>query len=120
MPVNEWLVTLAPKRTGRLVIPAISLAGLSTAPVAVNVVPSTGGALTDERTLFVRLEAGDVQPFVQSDVPVTVRVYDRLGCGAAASAAFPPTAPASRRRANSGPITGPSAATVIRSSNRAI
>lgn len=79
VPVNEWLVTLAPKRSGRLVIPAISLAGLSTAPVAVNVVPSTGGALTDERTLFVRLEAGDVQPFVQSDVPVTVRVYDRLG-----------------------------------------
>ena len=79
VPVNEWLVTLAPKRTGRLIIPAISLAGLSTPPVAVNVVPSTGGALTDERTLFVRLEAGDVQPFVQSDVPVTVRVYDRLG-----------------------------------------
>ncbi|WP_029005773.1 BatD family protein [Azorhizobium doebereinerae] len=79
VPVNEWLITLAPRRSGKLTIPALSVAGQVSAPLTLTVVPAANTAELEDRPLFVRLDAGDVAPFVQSDVPVTIRVYDRLG-----------------------------------------
>ncbi|GGF53403.1 hypothetical protein GCM10007301_11060 [Azorhizobium oxalatiphilum] len=77
--VNEWLITLAPKRSGKLVIPQLAVAGLLSQPLTITVVPSaTATQDMDEKPLFVRLEAGDVSPFVQSDIPVSVRVYARI------------------------------------------
>lgn len=81
--VNEWVLTLAPKKTGKVTIPALSVAGLSAPPVPVQVVPATGGGASgtavEDRPLFIRTEVGDVSPFVQSEVPISVRIYDSLG-----------------------------------------
>ncbi|MGU3492771.1 BatD family protein [Xanthobacteraceae bacterium A53D] len=77
--VNEWIVTLVPKKSGKLTIPPLQVAGLLSQPLTVTVVPAAADQVQDERPIFVRLDAGDVKPFVQSDVPVTVRVFDRVG-----------------------------------------
>ncbi len=81
--VNEWVLTLAPKKTGKVTIPALSVAGLSAPPVAVQVVPAASGGASgnavEDRPLFIRTEVGDVSPFVQSEVPISVRIYDSVG-----------------------------------------
>lgn len=74
----EWVLTLAPKKTGDLVIPAIVLDGFKTDPVTVKVDAPTPGQ-TENRRLFVEMDVKDPTPFVQSDVPVTVRIYDSVG-----------------------------------------
>lgn len=77
--VNEWVLTLAPRKTGKVTIPSLSVAGLTSAPVPIQVVPSSTGNAVEDRPLFVRMEAGDVSPFVQSEVPISVRIYDSVG-----------------------------------------
>lgn len=80
--VNEWLLTLSPKRAGTLTIPSLSVAGLSSKPVQIQVTPLAPGspsAREETRPLFVQMEVGDVSPYVQSEIPVFVRIYDSLG-----------------------------------------
>ncbi len=77
--VNEWVLTLAPKRAGKVTIPPLTVAGLASAPVPLQVVPAATNAEVEDRPLFIRIEAGDVSPFVQSEVPVSVRIYDSVG-----------------------------------------
>lgn len=80
--VNDWVLTLAPKKTGKVTIPGLSVAGLTAPPVTLQVVPATGGAdiaAAENRPLFIRTEVGDVAPYVQSEVPISVRIYDSLG-----------------------------------------
>lgn len=80
--VNEWILTLSPKRAGALTIPALSIAGLTSAPVRIAVAPATPTAPSSQvqdRPLFIQVEVGDVSPYAQSEVPVFVRIYDSLG-----------------------------------------
>jgi len=78
-PANEWLLTLLPRRTGLVTIPALSVSGQRAAPVVLNVLPGTGASLPDDVPLFVRVEAGEVSPYVQSEIPISVRIYDSAG-----------------------------------------
>ncbi len=77
--VNEWVLSLAPRKSGKITIPPLSVAGLSSPAVPIQVVPSATGNTVEDRPLFVRMEAGDVAPFVQSEVPISVRIYDSVG-----------------------------------------
>ncbi len=79
--VDQWVMTLAPKRTGTLTLPSLTVGGLASPPAQVQVVPApaTGRAQASDEPLFVRVEAADTPAFVQSDVPVTLRIYDSLG-----------------------------------------
>lgn len=81
--VDQWVMTLLPKRTGTLTLPALTVGGLTTLPAQVQVVPAAspppGQAPQDDEPLFVRLEAAATPAYVQSDVPVTIRIYDSLG-----------------------------------------
>lgn len=78
--VDQWVMTLLPKRTGTLILPALSVGGMTTPAAQVQVVPARAAeAETGDEPLFVRLEAAATPAFVQSDVPVTIRIYDSLG-----------------------------------------
>ncbi|MFG1416701.1 BatD family protein [Xanthobacter sp. V0B-10] len=79
--VDQWVMTLAPKRTGTLTLPSLNVGGFASPPAQVQVVPApaTGRAQASDEPLFVRVEAADTPAFVQSDVPVTLRIYDSLG-----------------------------------------
>lgn len=79
--VDQWVMTLLPKRTGTLTLPSLAVGGMTTPAAQVQVVPAAASdpAETSEEPLFVRLEAARTPAFVQSDVPVTIRIYDALG-----------------------------------------
>lgn len=77
--VEDWVMTLAPRRAGVLTIPGLSMDGLSSAPVQVKVVPGLPAEEPGERPMFVRLDAGDVAPYAQGLVPVVVRIFDSIG-----------------------------------------
>ncbi|GGC81424.1 BatD family protein [Chelatococcus reniformis] len=74
----EWTLTLAPKAAGKLTIPPLTVAALRTAPVAITV---NGGAADQalDGALSVRIEVGKAPIYVQSDVPIVLRVHDALG-----------------------------------------
>ncbi|MEP9375717.1 BatD family protein [Aquabacter sp. CN5-332] len=80
--VNEWILTLSPKRAGALTIPALSIVGLTSAPVRIAVAPAAPTASSgqaEDRPIFIQVEVGDVSPYVQSEIPVFVRIYDSVG-----------------------------------------
>lgn len=77
--VNDWVLTLAPKRAGTLTIPAFTLAGASTKPIRIDVTAPEKPAKEETRTIFVQTELGKGTVYAQGEIPVYVRVYDSLG-----------------------------------------
>ncbi len=77
--VQEWVTTLAPRRPGLFTLPGVTVNGLSSGAVKVQVVPAIGPEETGEQSLFARVDAGDVAPYAQGVVPVVVRVFDGVG-----------------------------------------
>jgi len=75
---TQVLVTLVPKRSGQLAVPAITWGGEHSNPLSLTVAASgTGGkpgaSIADK--VFLETSVDDKEPFVQSAVNVTVRVY---------------------------------------------
>lgn len=77
--VNEWMMLLAPKRTGTLTIPPLSVAGLTTQPVRLDVARAPAVDVNEDRPLFVQMEVGKGDAYVQGEIPLTVRIYDSVG-----------------------------------------
>lgn len=76
---RQWTLQLAPKRTGRLEIPAISIGPDRSTPVTVEVTDST---MRDTRTtdsgpkpLFLEAEIDTSTPYVQQVLDYRVKVY---------------------------------------------
>lgn len=77
---NEWVMTLAPRRAGRLTIPSLSVAGETSEPIEIEIAPGPVNGPPDDGPLSLLLEAGGSPPYyVQSDVPVRLRIFDRVG-----------------------------------------
>ena len=79
---SRWIVTLAPKASGRLVIPALKLGPSTSEPIALEVSDTAiGGASDDLVSAGVALRL-DVEPgtrHVQERIPLTLVVADALG-----------------------------------------
>jgi BatD DUF11 like domain len=75
---REWVLELAPRRIGDLLIPAIALGNERSQPVPVQVVPadqvSPGGG---PRPLFLDAQAEKSSPYVQEPFTYRVKVYYR-------------------------------------------
>ncbi|MGF1547179.1 MAG: BatD family protein [Thiotrichales bacterium] len=73
---TQWRVTLMPKRTGTLTLPALRVGEASTAPLSLEVSDSAPAATADmPREVWVEMEVtGGSDPYVQAQVPLTVRV----------------------------------------------
>ena len=69
-----WGVSLQPKRTGRLAIPALAVGGTTTQPLSltVNAAPADAGG---NEELMLEVTAEPQSPYVQQQVALTVKVY---------------------------------------------
>ena len=73
-----WQFVLAPKRTGKLSIPAIRVDGASTRPLELDVLPAAQAAqLGPAPPVLLEVDAEPKQPLVQQKVIYTVRLLSR-------------------------------------------
>ena len=75
---REWQLVLAPKHTGKLHIPPLKLAGMTSPTLEVEVLPAAQAAkLGESRPLALEVEVSPKDPYVQGEVIYTVRVLAR-------------------------------------------
>ncbi|KRG70058.1 hypothetical protein ABB29_07435 [Pseudoxanthomonas dokdonensis] len=77
---TTYEIVLAPKRSGELVVPALTLGNQRTAPLRLKVgegrpVISADSAAQRGDSTFVEVEVDDPTPYVQQSVGVTLRLY---------------------------------------------
>ena len=76
---HEWQLLLAPKRTGKLTIPALRLGGAVSQPLDLEVVAAAQAAAGDAPgPVMLEVEVSDPQPYVQGKVIYTVRVLTQV------------------------------------------
>ncbi len=76
---TQWIVEIAPKRTGDIEIPPITV-GRNTAPgVTLRVTARESVAGEGEaRTLFIETEVDNLEPYVQSQVRLIIRLFQSV------------------------------------------
>ncbi|MCP5197082.1 MAG: protein BatD [Gammaproteobacteria bacterium] len=76
---SRWTVTLAPQRSGSLIIPALTVGHGQTQPITLQVAKADATP-TNEATpdLFVETEVKPDTPYVQAQVTYVVRIYYAL------------------------------------------
>jgi len=74
---TRWTIQLEPKREGNLVIPALRVGSSLTQPIRLNITErqQTPG---NDREVFVEMVAEPLNPYVQQEVYVVVRLYHAL------------------------------------------
>lgn len=74
---TEWQTTLVPKRTGQLIIPALTVAGTTTQPIAVQVNAAGRGAnaVPDGEPVFIEVQTDRSDVYVQQQLLLTARVF---------------------------------------------
>lgn len=75
---REWTLELSPRRTGRLTIPALSLGGQRTQPIAVEVTEKSPAAGGGPGPVRVQTEAEAKAPYVQQGFLYRVRLLFRV------------------------------------------
>lgn len=71
----NWVIQIEPKQPGVLTVPPISVGNLSTQPLALNVGGPPTGA---DRVLFIEVSADTQNPYVQSQVLLTIKVWQSI------------------------------------------
>ncbi len=77
--MRTWQLTLAPKRPGRLTVPALRVGQASSTPLALDVYPA-GQVMANRalRDVMLQTDVSPQRPYVQGKVIYTVRLYTRL------------------------------------------
>jgi hypothetical protein len=75
---TEWVITLMPKREGRLTIPAISIDGQKTQAILINVQASVPGSLDNLQPIFLESEVDKTSVYTQQQVIYTVRIFQSI------------------------------------------
>lgn len=76
---QEWRLELAPRRTGELTIPALTVGSLASEPMTLEVLDAATapGARTDQQ-VFLDVSATPESPYVQGRIDYRVRLYARV------------------------------------------
>ena len=78
--VTEWVLTLTARRPGRLTIPPITLGTETSAPIELTIAPGAPMEPPDDGPVSLAVEVQASPPFfLQSEIPVIVRMFDRVG-----------------------------------------
>ncbi|MBH98742.1 MAG: hypothetical protein CMM56_09885 [Rhodospirillaceae bacterium] len=77
--LTEWRIQLMPLSIGDFVIPSIQLAGASSNPVAIEVLPAVAGDTPGE--IFLEVEIAPSKVYVQSQVIYTLRLFRAVNTG---------------------------------------
>ncbi len=72
---TDYMITLFPRDTGELVVPAMEVAGVATQPLTVNVLPQSQTAITPGQTLFMETIINKESVYVQEQLLFTIRLY---------------------------------------------
>ena len=76
---TEWVSTLAPKREGAIVIPPIPVGAEVSLPLTLKVLPAGNpGKSGTARDVFLEVQVGPKNLYVQSQVTVRVKLYHAL------------------------------------------
>jgi len=73
--INEWVVTLAPKSIGTLVVPGLRFGNESTAPIQIKVVKPVASAAKQGADIFLEAKVEQPTAYVQSQIYYSVRLY---------------------------------------------
>jgi hypothetical protein len=75
----QWTVNVMPKKTGSLVIPSVKFGNDVSQPSTILVTENTPGkAVNNDEDLFIEVEATPLNPFIQSQVFYTLRLYTKV------------------------------------------
>lgn len=73
--IHNWIFGIRPRQTGTLIIPGISIGRYKADSVQIKVKNFTGNVQKAGEDLFVEIEATPLNPYVQSQVIVTARLF---------------------------------------------
>lgn len=73
--VQSWQIEIQPKRLGLLEIPSLMIAGEQTQPIQIEVQEFKGNVATEGAEIFMEVEASSNNPYVQSQVNLTIRLF---------------------------------------------
>lgn len=77
--VNDWVLTLAPRRSGPLTIPQLSVSGVTSQAIRIDAAAPEPAPKGEAKPLFVEVDVAPGAVYAQGEIPVHVRVYDSLG-----------------------------------------
>ena len=77
----QWQISLMPKRSGQLQIPAISLGGQSSQPIALTVSAASQPQAAPGGDLFLEVSAKPRVAYVEQQIVFTVRLYRKIDLG---------------------------------------
>lgn len=72
---TRWIVELLPRRSGQLVVPAISAATLRSRPLTLTVTPANSANTHDPPEIFLEAEVDPGPHYVQAQLVYRVRLY---------------------------------------------
>ncbi|UHQ55855.1 BatD family protein [Microbulbifer sp. YPW16] len=75
----EWMLTLAPKREGRLFVPSLHLHGQVSDAIPITVTEAGSAPDSEDRKAFLEVELDKEQLYVQEQMLVKVRLYTVIG-----------------------------------------
>ncbi len=70
-----WNLEISPRESGQIVLPPVTVGDLATRPLLLQVAEAPTGA---DRTVYVEASVDNEQPYVQSQVIYTIRVFQRV------------------------------------------
>lgn len=76
--LQSWDIEMIPKRTGSLIIPPLSLQGVSSNPVEVQVSAAATSQQQTQGTVFLEVNIDNPSPLVQAQVIYTVRFFSAV------------------------------------------
>lgn len=70
-----WTTTLIPRQPGQYTIPALTVAGLKTAPIDIEVIPVSSANAAQNRDIYITAEAERDTVYVQQQIKYTTRLH---------------------------------------------
>jgi len=73
--ITRWKIVLIPRKTGNLIIPALTIDGQRSKAIAVNVVEQGSAGTTKQQDIFISAELSVNDVYVQQLVTLTVKLH---------------------------------------------
>ena len=72
---TEWMIELAPKRSGRFTIGPLRMGGITSPALELEVLPSASSATRSARDVFLEMEVTPREVYVQAQLVCVLRIY---------------------------------------------
>ena len=72
---TSWTTVLIPKRSGKIIIPSLTIEGKSTQPITLNVLTATDPLATKQQDIFISSEISTAEVYVQQMVTLSVKLH---------------------------------------------